>query len=293
MTAAAAPRARAGWRGSPLLRPLVILGTWLALPLRPARRAVPNPFWPVRATLVAGTLAIVGLALATAVLADARAIGWARTLPVPLVDAFDFVTDFGRAEWFIVPLAALLLLLCLAAALPAARTGARVLTSLALRLWFVLLAVAVSGLATDVLKLVGRARPFVTGSADPFAFSLLDFRSDYQSLPSGHATTAFAAAVAVGALWPWTRPLMWAYAVVIGMSRVAVTAHHPSDVIVGAVVGMLGAVLVRRWFAARRLVFLVDAAQRLRPRPGPSRRRLARLARRLFDRSKPVALASR
>ena len=64
---------------------------------------------------------------------------------------------------------------------------------------------------------------------------------------------AFAVAVAFGALWPRARPLLWAYAVLIAVSRVVVTAHHPSDVLAGALVGAFGALLVRDWFAARRL----------------------------------------
>ena len=71
------------------------------------------------------------------------------------------------------------------------------------------------------------------------------WKVEYASLPSGHATTAFAAAVAVGALWPRTRPVMWAYALVIAVSRVVLTAHHPSDVLAGALVGALGALLVQ------------------------------------------------
>jgi membrane-associated phospholipid phosphatase len=50
-----------------------------------------------------------------------------------------------------------------------------------------------------------------------------------------------------------------------------VLAHHPSDVIAGALVGAAGAFLVRRWFAARRLVF---HARDLRAYPGPSWRRI-------------------
>jgi len=34
-------------------------------------------------------------------------------------------------------------------------------------------------------------------------------------------------------------------------------AHHPSDVVVGAVVGILASVAVRYWFAARRLGFAI------------------------------------
>ena len=46
------------------------------------------------------------------------------------------------------------------------------------------------------------------------------------SFPSGHATTAFAAAMAVGAVWPRLRPWMWAYALGIGFSRVALTSNQ-------------------------------------------------------------------
>jgi membrane-associated phospholipid phosphatase len=49
--------------------------------------------------------------------------------------------------------------------------------------------------------------------------------------------------------------VMWLYALVIMFSRVVVLAHHPSDVIAGALVGALGALLVRRAFAARGLLF--------------------------------------
>jgi undecaprenyl-diphosphatase len=72
---------------------------------------------------------------------------------------------------------------------------------------------------------------------------------------------------------------MWIYALVIMMTRVVISVHHPSDVLGGALVGVVGALLVRRWYAARRLVFFADD---LRPFPGPSWRRLAALVRGIF-----------
>jgi undecaprenyl-diphosphatase len=48
---------------------------------------------------------------------------------------------------------------------------------------------------------------------------------------------------------------MWLYALVIMASRILIFVHHPSDVLGGAVVGVVGALMVRRWFAARRLGF--------------------------------------
>jgi membrane-associated phospholipid phosphatase len=65
---------------------------------------------------------------------------------------------------------------------------------------------------------------------------------------------------------------MWLYALIIMLSRVVVLAHHPSDVIAGALVGVVGAELVRRSFAARRLVF---SPRDLAALPGPSLRRIA------------------
>ncbi len=61
---------------------------------------------------------------------------------------------------------------------------------------------------------------------------------------------------------------MWTYAVVIALSRVVLTAHFPSDVMVGAVVGVVGALLVRDWFAMRGLAFVLGADGTVRPCPG-------------------------
>ena len=77
---------------------------------------------------------------------------------------------------------------------------------------------------------------------------------------------------------------MWIYAVLIALSRVVITAHHPSDVIGGAIVGAVGAVMVRNWLAARRLGFSVAADGSVRAMPGPSFRRIIKaVARRLHS----------
>ena len=144
-----------------------------------------------------------------------------------------------------------------------------VLAAISVRLGFIFMAIAVPGLFVAIVKrLIGRARPFVAGE-DAWTSQLLVWRPDYASFPSGHATTAFAAAVAIGALWPRLRPVMWTYAVVIAVSRVIVTAHHPSDVIAGAIAGAIGALLVRNWYAARRLGFAVRADGTVFKLPGP------------------------
>jgi undecaprenyl-diphosphatase len=101
-------------------------------------------------------------------------------------------------------------------------------------------------------------------------------------MPSGHATTAFAAAVAIALIWPRLRWPMLVYAVIIAASRVALDAHYLSDVIAGAFVGSIGALMVRDWFARRNLGFTVDAKGAAHPLPGPSWPRIKRVARRLI-----------
>jgi membrane-associated phospholipid phosphatase len=154
------------------------------------------------------------------------------------------------------------------------------LAAFAVRLGFVFAAIALPGLFVTIVKrLIGRARPFVGGEADPFLYVPFSWRPEYASLPSGHATNVFAALVAVGLVCPRLRPIMLVYALTIAASRVIVLAHHPSDVIAGAVAGMVGALLVRDWFAARRLGFVIDHDGQVKALPGPSLRRLMTVAR--------------
>ena len=75
---------------------------------------------------------------------------------------------------------------------------------------------------------------------------------------------------------------MWIYAGLVALSRVVLAAHYPSDVIAGAAVGAAGALFVRWWFASRRLGFAIDPDGAVHALPGPSWRRVKRVARRVF-----------
>jgi undecaprenyl-diphosphatase len=59
------------------------------------------------------------------------------------------------------------------------------------------------------------------------------------SFPSGHAASAMAAAVLLTAFAPPFAAVWFALAVLMAMSRVYVGVHYPSDVAVGAVIGIL------------------------------------------------------
>lgn len=211
---------------------------------------------------------------------DAALADAVRQLPRWIGFVFRAVTDFGKSGWFLWPIGIVLLAIA-ALATPLARMGRLVAAALAVRLMFVFLAIGVPGLFVTIVKrLIGRARPSLTGPPfDPFSYAPLIWRADHASMPSGHATTAVAAAIAIGALWPRSLPLMWTYAAVIAVSRVVVSAHYPSDVVVGAAVGLLGALLVRNYFAARGLAFIVTEGGHVRALPGPSLARIKRVAR--------------
>jgi undecaprenyl-diphosphatase len=239
----------------------------------------PWPLAPQQLAIAAG-LAVV-IFLLVMFLIDAAAINGVGHLPRWIVWFFDQITDFGKSGWFLWPLGILFLGLAALPRLP--RLPQLVLAAVMLRVGFLFVAIGVPGLFVNVVKhIFGRARPGVGGSLDPFLFSPFSWPAAYAGLPSGHAATALSVLVAFGTLWPRGRTLLWVYALLIAASRVAVTAHYPSDVLAGALVGVVGALLVRRWFALRGLGFSVAPDGIVQQKPGPSLRRVKAVARALL-----------
>jgi membrane-associated phospholipid phosphatase len=117
-----------------------------------------------------------------------------------------------------------------------------------------------AGLAASALLTVGmkygidRPRPFVTY---PHLITQKDKAGSY-SFPSGHTSSAFATATSVSLLYPkWyviAPSLLWAGAV--GYSRMELGVHYPSDVLVGALVGVGSSYLMwkvnKRWKIRKR-----------------------------------------
>jgi membrane-associated phospholipid phosphatase len=220
--------------------------------------------------------------LACMVLIDAPVMRGVGHLPRWAVWFFDQITDFGKSGWFLWPLGLIYLAL---AALPArlTRMSQAVLAAVQVRVGFLFLTIAVPSLFDTIIKrLIGRARPTVGGHIDPFLFKPFIWRADFASLPSGHVTTAFAVMVAFGSLWPRWRTELLIYAGLIAISRMVVMAHFPSDVFAGALVGTFGAVMVRHYFALRRLGFSVGPDGALHQYPGPSLKRIKAVARELL-----------
>lgn len=113
-----------------------------------------------------------------------------------------------------------------------------------------LMALVLGALCTNltIKPLVERARPWVDLPILP-----LVAEDDPHSFPSGHTCAAFAAGMIwMRTLpWKWTRVFGVVMAVCMGLSRLYVGVHYPSDVLVGALVGSFCAWVVwsvyRRW----------------------------------------------
>jgi membrane-associated phospholipid phosphatase len=232
---------------------------------------------------VLGLSAAIGVAIIVLMYAlDAWEIGQMPKRGSPDLWWMRILTDFGKDEYVLYALGVVLIAVAI---MSAATRGIQrsLLLGLGTRLQFVFFAVLFPVLIGAVIKWsVGRGRPFVGGDANVFNFSHFDGTAAYSSFPSGHAICAFALAFAVSAVWPKARLAMIAYALIILATRLVLLAHHPSDVVAGALLGVIGAMFVRYWFAARRLGFAIHRDGTIAPLVGPSSGRLKRVARGAF-----------
>jgi membrane-associated phospholipid phosphatase len=206
-----------------------------------------------------GRLSIAGAVLVIILMIgfDTTEIGLMPRRGTPSLWPLRILTDFGKDAYVISVLA--VTLLAIAVVLPEARARARaVLLRFGARIEYLLLAVSISVLATEILKwVIGRGRPFVGGKANPFNFAPFNGTEAYFSFPSSHVVTAFALAFGVATIWPRARWYALAYAAIIALTRLVLLAHHPSDVVGGAVIGIVGAAAVQYWFAVRRIAFVI------------------------------------
>jgi membrane-associated phospholipid phosphatase len=104
--------------------------------------------------------------------------------------------------------------------------------------WFASWTFVIAGVVEFSLKhLVGRPRP------DAAAMSMLpigpSYTPNFDSFPSGHATSVFAVACAFAYFYPRLRWPLYLLALSIALGRLYLDRHYVSDVLAGALIGMV------------------------------------------------------
>ncbi len=205
--------------------------------------------------LAAGCAALLFTAFSIAYL-DRPSAYWARDLPPAIVALSSRLSQLGNSAWYLVPLALAIPLIHFAHARSADPARKLQLSWFFWAAVFVFVAIAASGLLTDLLKVIfGRARPVLLLRTGDFGWHPPGLTAKLRSFPSGHANTVTAMALALGMLVPRLRIALAALVTLALFSRIAVGAHYPSDLIAGAAVAFATTFPLRATFARRGLVF--------------------------------------
>jgi membrane-associated phospholipid phosphatase len=169
----------------------------------------------------------VGLGLpATAFLVDQHVHTWSPSWKMPPVDMFvGVVNPIGYGMTLLVVTMALWAL-AWCAKRPRLRQAA----------WFASWTFLIAGSIEFALKhLVGRPRPnAATMSMLPIG---PNYTPEFDSFPSGHATSVFAVACAFGYFYPRLRWPLYLLAACISLGRLYLDRHYVSDVLAGALIG--------------------------------------------------------
>ena len=173
---------------------------------------------------------------------DIRLAHYCFGLDRSVLDMADIITQAGDSLWYFVVLITAFVLMRFV--WKNEQWSATIL--------FLLIALSLSGLLNTAIKwLAGRNRPISLFEDGSFGFDFFQIAFIYEStsFPSGHAVTAFALATALSFLIkPYWCMIAFMAATLIAFSRVVLTAHYLSDVIAGAVVGIICALSVKYLF---------------------------------------------
>ena len=130
-----------------------------------------------------------------------------------------------------------------------------VLTLLAIALWWqprallaFALAVPLAGAISRLTKVLSQV-PRPAGAMDPSSFHIIGPVLEFHAFPSGHTLSAFAlvGVLLAGRQMRWFGWLALGVAACVGISRIAVGAHWPADVMAGAALGWLCGSLTHAW----------------------------------------------
>lgn len=196
------------------------------------------------------------LAAAAYLLLDAPAAEMRGHWPGWLARPSRLLTDLGKSGWIIGGTLAIIAIGALVRRFSGVEERRRLGVTAIQTAGYIFLSVAGSGLISNILKrAIGRPRPVLF--SDDGLFSLHPFSNsfNYESFPSGHATTCGAFWAALALLLPsWRWPLLLV-GLCLALTRIFVGAHFPSDVLVGFGWGMWFAFFIAVVFSRCGLIF--------------------------------------
>ena len=145
----------------------------------------------------------------------------------------ELLTDLGKSTWYII--ISLILFVYWIDKKPKQSDAALLILSTTI----------VSGVLVNIVKVIfGRARPELYADEQLYGFFWAKMDVLYRSFPSGHATTAMAVWLAFALLFPRYRVWLIAMGILIALSRVILTQHYLSDVLVGGWLGAMTTLLL-------------------------------------------------
>lgn len=100
-----------------------------------------------------------------------------------------------------------------------------------------------------VKNLVQRNRPFLEFTEMKL---LIEMPVSY-SFPSGHTASSFAAATVLGKYFRKYRYVAYGAAIFMGFSRLYLFVHYPSDVLIGAIIGVMCGIAAIKLMKYRKL----------------------------------------
>lgn len=120
------------------------------------------------------------------------------------------------------------------------------------KLLFICVSVSIAIVIGEISKVIlARYRPVMLFTENLYGLHFFSMKWELNSTPSGHTLRAFSFLTALCLLNRKKMPLYIFLAILVGLSRIAVTAHYPSDVIFGCFIGVFSALWAKKGFWGR------------------------------------------
>lgn len=192
----------------------------------------------------------------------------AQALPGGVVAFNERITDFGTFSWMIYGSGSIVIIAYILHRVSRSEGfSSKSKTGWRLALYF-LVTIGSASIVVHLAKLViGRARPELFTEYGAHSISFLSGHDwVFQSFPSGHSAAVGSFFGAFSMLAPRLRIAFALGALAIGISRVIVGAHYPSDVAAGLLVGLWTALMTAFVFARQDWLFRLDETGWPRPK---------------------------